>query len=117
MIGVTRVGTNDVKHEEVFEDDDDSRRLWEWVKRTHKKEIMEEDNIYQPHPLAVIVLIFENKQKMTKLLALRFEFLTKINVLRASIEGASYGGGDPNTLLANLFPNDAGMDLPNQVIG
>lgn len=53
---------------------------------------------------------------MSKLLALRFEFLTKINVLCAGIEGVSSGGGDLDTLLADLFPDDAGVDLPNQVI-
>ncbi len=118
MTGVTGAGTDDVKpEEEVPEDDDDSRRRRKRVKRTHEKEIVEEDNIYQPHPLAVIVQIYDNKQKTSKLLALRFEFLTKINVLCAGIEGASYAGGDPDTLLANLFPDDTGVDLPNQVIG
>jgi len=78
---------------------------------------VEEDNIYRPHPLVLIVPIFYNKQKMSKLLALRFQFFTKIDVLCAGIEGASYGGGDPDTLLANLFPDDARVDMPNQVIG
>jgi len=118
MTGVTGAGTDDVKpEEEVPEDDEDSPRWRKRVKRIHEKEIMEEDNIYQPHPLAVIVPIFHNEQKMSKLLAMRFEFLSKINVLYAGIEGASYGGGDPDTLLANLFPDDACVDLPNQVIG
>jgi len=86
-------GTDDVKpEEEVPEDDDDSRRWQKRVKITHEKEIVEEDNIYQPHALAVIVLGFDNEQKTSKLLALRFGFLAKINVLCAGIEGASYGG-------------------------
>jgi hypothetical protein len=90
---MTRTGTDDVKpEEEVPEDDDDSRRWRKRVKITHEKEIVEEDNIYQPPALAVIVPIFYNEQKTSKLLTLWFEFLTKINVLCAGIEGASYGG-------------------------
>ncbi|KAH8960529.1 hypothetical protein BDL97_06G138800 [Sphagnum fallax] len=81
-------GTDDVKPEE----DDDSRRWRKRVKITHEKEIVEEDNIYQPHALAVIVPIFDNEQKTSELLALRFEFLAEIDVLCAGIEGASYGG-------------------------
>jgi THO complex subunit 5 len=116
MMGVTGAGTDDVKlEEEVLEDDDDSPRCRKRVKITPEKEIVEEDNIYRPHPLVLIVPIFDNKQKMSKLLALRFQFLTKIDVLCAGIEGASYGGGDPDTLLANLFPDDARVDLPNQI--
>ncbi len=61
---MTGAGTEDVKpEEEVPEDDDDSRRWRERVKITHEKEIVEEDNIYQPHALAVIVPIFDNEQK------------------------------------------------------
>ncbi len=88
-----RSGTDDVKpEEEVPEDDDDFRRWQKRVKITHEKEIVEEDNIYQPHALAVIVSIFYNEQKTSELLALRFEFLAEIDVLCAGIEGASYGG-------------------------
>jgi THO complex subunit 5 len=90
---MTGAGTDDVKpEEEVPEEDDDSRRWRKWVKITHEKEIVEEDNIYQPHALAVIVPIFDNEQKTSELLALRFEFLAEIDVLCAGIEGASYGG-------------------------
>ncbi|KAH9544541.1 hypothetical protein CY35_13G127000 [Sphagnum magellanicum] len=86
-------GTDDVKpEEEVPEDDDDFRRWQKRVKITHEKEIVEEDNIYQPRALAVIVSIFYNEQKTSELLALRFEFLAEIDVLCAGIEGASYGG-------------------------
>ncbi len=90
---MTGAGTDDVRpEEEVPKDDDDSRRWRKRVKITHEKEIVEEDNIYQPHALAVIVLIFDNEQKTSELLALRFEFLAKIDVLYVGIEGASYGG-------------------------
>jgi hypothetical protein len=52
MTGVMGAGTDDVKlEEEVPEDDDDSPRWRKRVKRTREKEIVEEDNIYQPHPL------------------------------------------------------------------
>jgi hypothetical protein len=90
---MTGTGTDDVKPEEkVPEDDDDFQRWQKRVKITHEKEIVEEYNIYQPHTLAVIVSIFYNEQKTSKLLALRVEFFVEIDVLCAGIEGASYGG-------------------------
>jgi THO complex subunit 5 len=93
------VGTDDVKPKE----DDDSRRWRKRVKITPEKEIVEEDNIYQPRALPAIVSIFHHPQKRSELLALRFEFLAKINVLCVGIEGASYGGAILMLCLSTCF--------------
>lgn len=73
------------------------------------------DGVYHSHPLSVIWHIFDEVAetgKRTKLLTLRFEYLTKLNIVCAGIEGDQ---GSPLELLTNLFPNDTGLELPTQV--
>lgn len=71
--------------------------------------------MYQSHPLTVTVQIYDEKQKGSKLLTLKVEYLTTLDVLCAGEEGTPPGGASPVFSLANLFPNDPGLELPTKV--
>lgn len=103
------------RDEELPEEDDDSQRRRKRSKKSHDKEVLDGENLYQSHPLAVIVQVNDEKQKGSKLLTLRIEFLIKLNVLCVGEEGTLPGGVSPALSLANLFPDDNGLELPNQV--
>lgn len=107
--------------EEVHDEEDDSQRRRKRVKKSHDKENSDGAGVYQAHPLTIVLQIFDDEQtatdkadKANKLLTIVFEFLPKLNIVCAGIEGASQGP-EPGSLLTNLFPNDTGLDLPNQV--
>lgn len=104
--------------EDAREDEDDSQRRRKRVKKSHDKETADGMGMYQVHPLTIMLQIFDNEQlgteKANKLLTVCFEYLSRLNVVCAGIEGASQVT-DSSNLLANLFPNDTGLDLPNQV--
>lgn len=103
------------RDEELPEEDDDSQRRRKRSKKSHDKEVLDGENVYQSHPLAVIVQVNDEKQKGSKLLTLRIEFLIKLNVLCVAEEGTLPEGVSPALSLANLFPDDNGLELPNQV--
>lgn len=74
-----------------------------------------DEGVYHSHPLSVVWHIFDEVAetgKRTRLLTLRFEYLTKLNIVCAGIDGDQ---GSPLELLTNLFPNDTGLELPTQV--
>lgn len=69
------------------------------------------------HPLKLILQIHDDEtsdSKPTKLIVLKFEYLLKLNVVCVGIEGSN--DGPESNILCNLFPNDAGLELPQQVI-
>ncbi|KAL3676328.1 hypothetical protein R1sor_026276 [Riccia sorocarpa] len=104
--------------EDTLEEEDDSQRRRKRVKKTHEKETGDNMGMYQAHPLTILLQIFDNEQtgteKVNKLLTVSFEYLSRLNVVCAGIDGATQVTESSN-LLANLFPNDTGLDLPNQV--
>ncbi|CAM6091968.1 unnamed protein product [Calypogeia fissa] len=111
--------TEEAKIEEDLPDeDDDSQRRRKRVKKSHDKENTDGAGLYQAHPLTIVLQIYDDEQpatdKANKLLTIVFEFLPKLNIVCAGIEGSSQGP-EPDNLLVNLFPNDTGLDLPNQV--
>ncbi|KAL2608415.1 hypothetical protein R1flu_026988 [Riccia fluitans] len=104
--------------EDTREEEDDSQRRRKRVKKTHDKETSDSMGLYQAHPLTIMLQIFDNDQsgteKANKLLTVCFEYLSRLNVVCAGIDGSAQITESSN-LLANLFSNDTGLDLPNQV--
>lgn len=113
--GVTHGSHDDTRGEDdIAEEEEESQRRRKRAKKSHLKDSLDE-GVYHSHPLSVIWHIFDEVAetgKRTKLLTLRFEYLTKLNIVCAGIEGDQ---GSPLELLTNLFPNDTGLELPTQV--
>lgn len=98
------------------DEEDDGQRRRKRTKRVPSKESLDQDRVYQVHPLKIILLIYDEEvsdPKSAKLVTLRFEYLLKLNVVCVGIEG-SHDGAE-NNILCNLFPDDTGVDLPHQV--
>ncbi|KAJ7564599.1 hypothetical protein O6H91_02G024900 [Diphasiastrum complanatum] len=102
-----------IDNEEV-EEDDDSQRRRKRTKKDHEKESSDAMGVYHTHPLSVILHVYDDEkiegEKPPKLLALRFEYMQMLNVISVVLDGSL----DQNGLLDNLFPDDTGLDLPNQ---
>lgn len=96
------------------DDDDDTQRQRKRAKKPHDRDAPEKDNVYQSHPLTVAVQIYDEKQRGNKLLTLKVEYLTTLDVLCVGEEGTPPGGVSPVFSLTNLFPNDSGLELPNK---
>lgn len=94
------------------EEDDGQRRR----KRTRKIPTKESLDQAGTHPLKVVLHVFDDEAsdpKSAKLVALKFEYLLKLNVVCVGIDGSR--DGPENNILCNLFPDDAGLELPHQV--
>ncbi|XVE70090.1 hypothetical protein DITRI_Ditri10aG0043600 [Diplodiscus trichospermus] len=101
--------------DDVPDDEDDDQRRRKRPKRVPIKEDFDQAGVYQIHPLNVILHIYDDEAsdpRFTKLITLKFEYLLKLNVVCVGIEGSTEGP-DYN-ILSNLFPDDAGLDLPHQ---
>jgi THO complex subunit 5 len=101
--------------DEIQEEEDDSQRRRKRTRKSHIKEVL--DGVYHAHPLSVLWHIFDDDDtdgngKSNKLLTLRFEYLMKLKIVCAGVEGAE---DVPLVLLTNLFPDDTGMELPTEV--
>ncbi|XP_043709413.1 THO complex subunit 5B-like [Telopea speciosissima] len=97
------------------DEDDDGQRRRKRPKKVPGRESLEQAGIYQSHPLKIILHIYDeevSESKPSKLISLKFEYLLKLNVVCVGIEG-SHEGPETN-ILCNLFPNDAGIELPHQ---
>lgn len=113
--GATHGSQDDVRGEDdIAEEEEESQRRRKRAKKSHSKDSLDE-GVYHSHPLCVMLHIFDEVTetgKRAKLLTLRFEYLMKLNIVCAGIEGDQSG---PLELLTNLFPNDTGLELPTQV--
>ncbi|GAB2269595.1 hypothetical protein Dimus_004520 [Dionaea muscipula] len=95
--------------DDLLEEEDDDQRRWKRPKK------IDQAGIYQAHPLTVNLHIYNDDisdPKPVKLVAVKFEYLLKLNVVSVGIEGS--GGGTDNSVLCNLFPDDTGLELPHQ---
>uniref|UniRef100_A0A7N0ZQA7 THO complex subunit 5 n=1 Tax=Kalanchoe fedtschenkoi TaxID=63787 RepID=A0A7N0ZQA7_KALFE len=95
------------------DEDDGQRRRKRPKKAISGKDGLDEDKVYQAHPLKVILHVFddeESESKNVKLLTLKFEYLLKLNIVCVGIEGSDEL--PENSILCNLFPDDAGVELP-----
>lgn len=100
----------------MADEEDDGQRRRKRPKKVQLKESVDTSRIYQTHPLKLILQIHDDEasdSKSTKLIALKFEYLLKLNVVCVGIEGSNEG--PESNILCNLFPNDPGLELPHQV--
>lgn len=96
------------------EDEDMQRRRARPKKELSKEASSDKEGINRLHPLKIMLSVFDEneEEKPVKLLALRFEYLVKLNVVCVGVEG---GDSSDKDILCNLFPDDTGTDLPHQV--
>ena len=112
----TNVETSRLEDDAPDEEDDGQRRR-KRPKRVQSKEGVDQAGSYQAHPLKVLLHIFDDEvsdPKSAKLITLKFEYLLKLNVVCVGVEGSLEG--PENNILCNLFPNDTGAELPQQVL-
>lgn len=98
------------------DEEDDGQRRRKRPKRVPSKENLDQEGVYQVHPLKTVLHIYDDEgsdPKSAKLLSLKFEYLLKLNVVCVAIEG-SHDGAE-NNMLGNLFPDDTGVELPHPV--
>lgn len=72
--------------------------------------------IYQSHPLRVSLHIYNDDildLNSARLVTLNFEFLMKLNMVCVEAEDSD-SEVPPNDILCNLFPDDPGLELPQQ---
>lgn len=99
------------------DEEEDGQRRRKRPRRVQAKESLYQGGIFQVHPLKILVHVYEDEDsdsKSAKLLTLRFEYMVKLNVVCVGIEGCNEG--PENDILCNLFPNDTGLELPQQVL-
>ncbi|CAN6478618.1 unnamed protein product [Victoria cruziana] len=110
------VTTEEVRLEEdANEDDDDVQRRRKRPKKSYSKENLDNTGVHLSHPLHVILHILDNvgsDAKPGKLVTLKFEYVQKLNVVFVGTEGPSNACAD--NILCNLFPDDTGLELPQQ---
>ncbi|MFS7911206.1 putative THO complex, subunit 5 protein [Helianthus anomalus] len=106
---------NSKMEDDVVDEEDDGQRRRKRPKKVQVKENVDAARIYQTHPLTLILQIHDDEAsdpKSTKLIALTFEYLLKLNVVCVGIERSN--DGPESNILCNLFPNDPGLELPHQ---
>ncbi|KAK4381406.1 THO complex subunitB [Sesamum angolense] len=106
---------NSKLEDDVPDEEDDGQRRRKRPKKVLSKENHDQSGIYQSHPLKVSLHISDDEASdlnSAKLISLKFEFLIKLNVVCVGVEGSEE---DPqNNILCNLFPDDTGLELPQQ---
>nr|XP_023891239.1 THO complex subunit 5A-like [Quercus suber]POE62146.1 tho complex subunit 5b [Quercus suber] len=101
--------------DDAADEEDDGQRRRKRPKRVPSKESLDQEGVYQVHPLKIILHIYDEEvsdPKSAKLITLKFEYLLKLNVVCVGIEG-SHDRPETN-ILCNLFPDDTGVELPHQ---
>ncbi|KAE8100163.1 hypothetical protein FH972_018088 [Carpinus fangiana] len=113
--GISTSVENSRLEDDAPDEEDDGQRRRKRPKRVPSKESLDQDGVYQVHPLKIILHIYDDgvsDPKSAKVITLKFEFLLKLNVVCVGIEG-SHDGAE-NNILCNLFPDDTGIELPHQ---
>ncbi|KAL9235875.1 hypothetical protein vseg_010607 [Gypsophila vaccaria] len=101
--------------DDVPDEDDDGQRRRKRPRKVVGKEGLEAAGVYQAHPLKIILHVYDDnvpQQKPSKLITLKFEYLFKLNAVCVGIDGSNEG--PESNILCNLFPDDNGLELPQQ---
>ncbi|CAM8945710.1 unnamed protein product [Rhodiola kirilowii] len=109
----TNVESSRLEDDAIDDEDDSQRRRKRPKKAISGKDGLDEDKLYQAHPLKIILHVYDDEESESthvKLLTLKFEYLLKLNVVCVGLEGSDEG--PENSILCNLFPDDAGVELP-----
>lgn len=102
--------------DDVPDEEDDGQRRRKRPKKAPSKDNVDQVGIYQTHPFKVLLHIYDDEasdSNPTKLISLKFEYMTKLNVVCVGVEGPQEMSG--NNILCNLFPDDTGLEIPHQV--
>ncbi|KAG9129537.1 hypothetical protein Leryth_025088 [Lithospermum erythrorhizon] len=113
--GLATTSDSSKLEDDIPEEDDEGQRRRKRPKKVPSKENLDQTGIYQAHPLKVILHVNDDEaldQNAVKLLTLRFEYLTKLNVVCVGVEGSQESAD--HSILCNLFPDDTGLELPHQ---
>ncbi|KAL2894660.1 THO complex subunit 5B [Bienertia sinuspersici] len=115
--GISSLQESSRVDDDVVDEEDDSQRRRKRPKKVAGKENVETSGIYLAHPLRIILNVHddevsESDPKPAKLVTLKFEYLFKLNVVCVGVEGSDQG--PDNSILCNLFPDDKGLELPQQ---
>lgn len=113
--GISSSLENSKLEDDVPDEEDDGQRRRKRPKKIQGKESLDQARIYQVHPLKIVLHIHDDEAtdpKSVRLIALKFEYLLKLNVVCVGIEGSNEG--PENNILCNLFPGDPGLELPHQ---
>ncbi|KAK4434424.1 THO complex subunitB [Sesamum alatum] len=106
---------NSKLEDDAPDDSDDGQRRRKRPKKAPSKENLDQSEIYQNHPLKVILHINDDEasdMNSAKLITLKFEFLIKLNIVCVGVEDSEEV--PQNNILCNLFPDDTGLELPQQ---
>ncbi|XP_051151063.1 THO complex subunit 5A-like isoform X2 [Andrographis paniculata] len=106
---------NSKLEEDAPDEEDDGQRRRKRPKKVPSKENLDQSGLYQSHPLKVILQINHDDasdSNSAKLITLKFEFLIKVNAVCVGVEDSEED--PPNSVLCNLFPDDTGLELPQQ---
>ncbi|KAG8377602.1 hypothetical protein BUALT_Bualt08G0050100 [Buddleja alternifolia] len=96
------------------DEEDDGQRRRKRPKKVPSKD-HDQSGIYENHPLKVTLHINDDEasdSNLVKLITLKFEFLVKLNIVCVGVEGSEEFHQD--NILCNLFPDDTGLELPQQ---
>ncbi|CAO2817804.1 unnamed protein product [Amaranthus hypochondriacus] len=113
--GISTIQENSRIDDDVVDEEDDGQRRRKRPKKVAGKENVETDGIYQAHPLRIILHVYDDEvsdSKPARLVTLKFEYLFRLNVVCVGVDGSDQG--PENNILCNLFPDDKGLDLPQQ---
>ncbi|KAL6521916.1 hypothetical protein OROMI_031793 [Orobanche minor] len=97
------------------DEEDDGQRRRKRPKKVPSKGSLDQSGIYQSHPLKIALHVNDDEVsdlKSAKLITLKFEFLIKLNVVCVGVEDSEEN--TQNNILCNLFPDDTGLELPQQ---
>ncbi|KAG8632624.1 THO complex subunit 5B isoform X2 [Manihot esculenta] len=113
--GISANVENSRLEDDAPDEEDDGQRRRKRPKRVPSKESLDHFGVFQVHPLKIVLHVYDDEvsdPKSTKLIALKFEYLFKLNVVCVGVEGSHEG--PENNILCNLFPDDTGVELPHQ---
>ncbi|KAL0432503.1 UNVERIFIED_CONTAM: THO complex subunitB [Sesamum latifolium] len=106
---------NSKLEDDAPDDNSDGQRRSKRPKKAPTKENLDHSEIYQSHPLKVILHINDDEasdMNSAKLITLEFEFLIKLNIVCVGVEDSEEV--PQHNILCNLFPDDTGLELPQQ---
>ncbi|KAL5127011.1 THO complex subunit 5B [Glycine soja] len=95
--------------------EEDGQRQSKRPRRFQGKESLDQEGIFQIHPLTVNLHVYDDEisdLESAKLTTLKFEYLMQLNII--CVGNKASNDGPENDILSDLFPDDTGLELPHQ---
>ena len=92
--------------------EEDGQRQSKRQRRFQGKESLDQEGIFQIHPLTVNLHVYDDEVtdlESAKLISLKFEYLMQLNIICVGNEASN--SGSENDILSDLFPDDTGLEL------